>query len=202
MTLNVAVHNRFKDAFEQRCCRLIIEAYNTSIKEKIIQLDWNENDISAEIIKCANENPLRKKWRFFISSEAPIPKYIPKEKGFANKFPRIDIKFATFRQQDEYEYFFEAKNLKQGDSALKRRYIKTGIDSFVSGKYVNGSLVIYLLEGKAEEAIDSVNSLLIKDHREMEILCSHSYKCLDTFYQSNHPNIGILKHLLLDFTRI
>lgn len=61
MALSTTVYNKFKDAFEQKCCRLIIEAYQSFINEKIIQLDWNENDISSEIHKHIKENPLRKK---------------------------------------------------------------------------------------------------------------------------------------------
>ena len=76
----------------------------------------------------------------------------------------------TFISTYEYEYFFEAKNLKQNNSALKRRYINTGIDNFVSRKYANGSLIGYLLEGKIDETIKGINSLIVKDKRHTETL--------------------------------
>lgn len=206
MALNTTVYEKFRNAFEQKCCQLIIEAYQTSLTEKVIQLDWNENDISSELHRHITVNPLRKKWNFFTQVEAHIPnENIAKEKGFADKFPRIDFKLATFYRNDDYEYFFEAKNLKQNGKsgyALKRRYINTGIDSFVSKKYENGSLIGYLLEGKTDDTIKGINSLLEKDKRNSETLIFKSNKLIKTYYESNHSDIGILKHLIFDFTNI
>lgn len=193
----------YKKAFEQKCFWLIIEAYQTSLTEKVIQLDWNENDISSEIHKYIKANPLRLKWKVFSNVEAHIPnEKLPKEKGFADKFPRIDFRLTTFSKSEEFEYFFEAKNLKQNDSALKRRYIDTGINNFVSGKYKNGSLIGYLLEGKTDETINGLNSLLEKDNRNTEVLNIKSDKLLNAIYESNHSDIGTLRHLIFDFTNI
>jgi hypothetical protein len=203
MALNTTVYNKFRNAFEQRCFRLIIEAYQTSLTEKTIQLDWNENDISSELHKCIKANPLRLKWKVSTNVEAHIPnEKISKEKGFADKDSRIDFRLTSFILTYEYEYFFEAKNLKQNDSALKRRYIDTGINNFVSGKYENGSLIGYLLEGTTDETVKGINSLLEKDKRNTEVLNLKSDKLLKTIYQSNHSDIGTLKHLIFDFTNI
>jgi hypothetical protein len=202
MALNIIVYEKFKNAFEQKCFRLIIEAYQTAIIEKVIQLDWNENDISSELHRNIKENPLRVKWKVSTNVEADIPKKIPKVKGFADKFPRIDFRLSSFISTYEYEYFFEAKNLKQNDSALKRRYIDTGINNFVSQKYENGSLIGYLLEGKTNETVKGINSLLKKYQRNTEILNFKSNKFLKTYYESNHSDIGTLKHLIFDFTNI
>jgi hypothetical protein len=201
MALNTTVYEKFRNAFEQRCFQLIIEAYQTSLAEKVIKLDWNENDISSELHKHIRANPLRLKWKVSTNVEADIPKDIPKEKGFADKFSRIDFRLTSFMPY-EYEYFFEAKNLKQHDSALKRRYIDTGIDSFTSKKYANGSLIGYLLGGRTEETIKEINSLLMKDKRTKEFLKLNPGKSLKTIYESNHSDIGTLKHILFDFTSI
>lgn len=198
--LNTIVYEKFRDAFEQRCCRLIIDAYQISLSEKIIQLDWHENDISSELHRHIKENPLRLKWKVSTNVEANIPKDIPKTKGFSVKLPRIDFRLTSFISTYEYEYFFEAKNLKQNDSALKRRYINTGIDSFVSKKYENGSLIGYLLEGKTDDTIRSINSLLEKDKRNTETLIFKSNNLIKTYYESNHSDIGTLKHIIFDFT--
>lgn len=200
MALNTTISNRFRDAFEHRCFQLIVEAYQTSLAEKVIQFDWNENDISSEIHRHIKANPLRLKWKVSSNVEADIPKEIPKVKGFADKFPRIDFRLTTFSKSDEYEYFFEAKNLRQDDSALKRRYIETGIDNFVSGKYSNGSIVGYLLEGGIEDTIDGINSLLKKDKRSSEALYVKSDKRTNALFISTHLNIGVLKHLIFDYT--
>lgn len=200
MALNRTVYENFRNAFEQRCFQLIVEAYQISLTERIIQLDWNENDISSELHRHIKENPLRGKWKISTNVEANIPKEIPKVKGFANKFPRIDFRLTSFISTYEYEYFFEAKNLKQNDSALKRRYIDTGINNFVSKKYENGSLIGYLLEGEILETVAGINSLLEKDNRNAESLKLIDNKLLENYYASNHLSIGILKHLIFDFT--
>jgi len=198
--LNTTIYEKFKIAFEQKCCRLIIEAYQTSLTEQVIQLDWNENDISSELHRHIKENPLRLKWKVSTNVEADIPTNIPKVKGFSDTFPRIDFRLTSFISTYEYEYFFEAKNLKQNDSALKRRYINTGIDNFVSKKYENGSLIGYLLEGKTNETINGINSLLEKDKRNTETLIFKSNTLIKTYYESNHSDIGTLKHIIFDFT--
>ncbi|CAH0229391.1 hypothetical protein [Chryseobacterium sp. Bi04] len=203
MALNPEIILKAKAAFEQKCFQLLIDAYHICLTEKIIHLDWNENDISSEIHKSIKKNPLRKKWKVSTNVEADIPKDIQKVKGFADKFPRIDFRLTTFSKNEEYEYFFEAKNLRQNDSALKRRYISTGIDNFVSKKYENGSLVGYLLEGKTVNTINGINSLIIKDKRDSEILNPKSHKLLkESYFESNHSEIGILKHFIFNFTNI
>lgn len=200
MALNLIVREKARSAFEQRCFRLISEAYQASLTEKIILLDWDENDISSEVHKHIDANPLRLKWRVVSQVEAHLPADIAKEKGFAAKFPRIDFKLTAISQSGEYKYFFEAKNLKQNDSALKRRYIDTGIDNFVMGKYTQGSLVGYLLEGSTADTIAGINSLLKKDKRHSEALKAKSDRLAYALYTSSHSSIGILKHLIFDFT--
>lgn len=202
MALNIIVNEKFRNAFEQKCCKLIVDAYQMSLTDKVIKLDWNENDISSELHRHLKQNPLRLKWKVSTNDEAHIPKDIPKIKGFSDKFPRIDFRLTSIISIYEFEYFFEAKNLKQNDSALKRRYIETGINSFVSKKYENGSLIGYLLEGKENETINGINSLLEKDKRNSEILNQKPNKLLRSMYESNHSDIGILKHLIFDFTTI
>ena len=202
MALNTIVYTKFRNAFEQKCFQLIVESYETSLTEKVIQLDWNENDISSELHRQLKENPLRLKWKVSTNVEADIPKDIFKTKGFSDKFPRIDFRLTSFISTYEFEYFFEAKNLKQNDSALKRRYIDTGINSFVSKKYDNGSLIGYLLEGNVGETVKGINSLLVRDKRNTEILKLGSNNLLKSYFESNHSDIGLLKHLILDFTKI
>ena len=69
-------------------------------------------------------------------------------------------------------------------------------------QYENGSLIGYLLEGKLNETINGVNSLLQKNKRHSEMLYQKNNKQLNTYYESNHPTIGVLKHLIFDFTNI
>ena len=202
MGLNVNFNEKFRMAFEKKCFQLIIEAYQTSITETVVQLDWNENDISSELHTHIIANPLRAKWKVSTNVESHIANDIPKDKGFSNKYPRIDFRLTSFISKYEYEYFFEAKNLKENDSALKHRYIHTGINNFVSQKYSNGSMIGYLLAGHPTETVTGINSLLKKYKRDNEILDLKSNKLYKFYYESAHGEIGILKHLIFDFTQI
>ena len=194
------VSDKIKKAFEQKCFRLIIEAYQTSLNEKSIQLDWNENDISYELYEKIEGNPTRNRYQIHISPEFRISKNVPKVKGFADKLPRIDLKMSNFYSKQEFKYFFEAKRLKEKESDLKRSYINEGINRFTSKKYPLGCMLGYQLEGNADETVQGINSLLVKDKRQTEILNWKPNKLLKTYYESNHPDIGILKHLIFDFT--
>lgn len=199
-TLKASIFLNFQNKFEQRCIALFENAYQTSITNNIIELDFDENDITAVLHKYINENPKRRKWSIvtnienFIYDETIVP-----EKGFAAKFSRIDMRFTNISWlKNEYIYYVEAKNLKSKDSDLKRRYIDTGIDNFlVGGRYYkcDGLLVGYILEGTMYKCVDEgVNKLLKKDKRESEII----FYTKSNTYQSNHPERN-LKHLFFDF---
>lgn len=202
MALNISISSKFKDAFQEKCFSLLIAAYKTTLTEKKIQLNWDENDISTELHEHITKNEQRIEWH--ISSNVEAHKAtgnlgIQKVKGYSSKLPRIDFRFTTFQARNEYEYFFEAKRLKTKDSHLKRRYINTGINSFISGKYSNGCLIGYVLSGSVSSNISSLNSLLLKDKRESETLEHVTHPLHNSFYESHHKNLGSLKHLLLDF---
>lgn len=193
--------NDYKIAFEQKCFRLLFEAYQTSLVEKQYNLDWNENDFSVLLNHYIGQNPFSIKHQIFCKTENKNFKdNVELEKGYSDKLSRIDFVYSVFTKTAKLEYFMEAKNLKQNDSKLKRRYINTGIDSFITKKYENGCLVGYLLEGKLDETIKGINKLLEKDNRNSELLNSCSNKIVNSYYESNHSNIGILKHIMLDFT--
>ena len=50
------------------------------------------------------------------------------------------------------------------------------------------------------ETKNGINSLLIKDKRNSEVLNLESHNLINSYYESNHTKIGILKHLIFDFT--
>ncbi len=131
-TLNTSVFLRFQGKFQQRCFVLFNEAFNSSILNKCISLDFDENDITAILHNFIDKNPKRKGWEIVTNLENYIfDKNVVYAKGFASKFSRIDMRYTAFWQGEEFKYFVEAKNLKTTDSALKRRYIETGIDNFL-----------------------------------------------------------------------
>lgn len=198
------VKQAFENSFRFMCLQLLMEAYNYAIKNQTINLSWEENDITAELHKHIDENQSRLEWNGGIATN--VEHHIPndssdKEKGYAAKYPRIDLRYVTIYSAKEYKYFFEAKNLKQSCSKLRRRYISTGIDNFVKGKYSNGSLIGYLLEGEVKTAVAGINTLLEKDGRSAEIMKKKCCQTCNDSYESTHTPIGILSHYILDFKK-
>jgi hypothetical protein len=199
--LNTIVYEKFRNAFEQKCCHLIVEAYQTSMTEQLIRLNWNENDISYELYEKMEHNLKRvSKYKVHLSPEFRLPPKFLKVKGFADKLPRIDLRMSHFGLNQEFKFFIEAKRLKETDSKLKREYITEGMERFISEKYPMGIMIGYLLEGKTNETISGINTLLVKDKRNTETLIFKSNKLIKTYFESNHFGIGILKHLIFDFT--
>lgn len=195
----------FQSIFKERCIILFIEAYYVSISNNSISIDFEENDITAILQNYIDENPKRKKWEIFTNrEECQFDKSSTFSKGFAAKFPRIDMRFSKFWDEEEYKYYVEAKNLKAIDSSLKRRYVTTGIDNFLSGgKYENcdGLLVGYILEGSIENCKDGINKLLLKDNRQNEIINFNKVIINNQkIYESTHSQRNI-KHLFLNFNQ-
>ncbi|MFD2588554.1 hypothetical protein [Maribacter sp. 4G9] len=203
MGLNKVIVASFKRGFEEKCFQLITESYVSAMETKVIKLNWDENDITSELHEHIKENPIRLKWSIVTNVEQHLPKDdIEREKGFAAKLPRIDLRLVTINSSLEYEYHMEAKNLKEKDSGLKRRYIDTGINSFVSKKYENGCLLGYVLEGDLDNTVDGVNKLLKKDDRQPEFLKPKLYHLHDKYYESEHPDDMVIRHFMFDFTTL
>ncbi len=203
MGLNKVIVASFKRGFEEKCFQLITESYVTAVETKVIKLNWDENDVTSELHAHIKENPLRLKWSIVTNVEQHLPKDdITKEKGFAAKLPRIDLRLVTINSSLEYEYHMEAKNLKEKSSALKRRYIDTGINNFISGKYENGCLLGYNLEGTLHKTVYGINKLLKKDKREPEYLKEQENHLHDKYYESKHPDDFTIKHFMFDFTSL
>jgi hypothetical protein len=192
----------FKSSFETKCMKLLIEAYRTSIAEKEYHLDWNEDDFTDLLDHYITNNPARA--HDIISNKRECYLYddtTPKQKGFADSEKRIDLECSTFSSDKEYHQYFEAKRLKESDSYLYKRYIETGIDSFVSGKYPKGILIAYLVDGNMDNVVkNGINKLLINNNRKVEILSKVKIQIYDQYYESVHPHFGVLKHLMFDFT--
>jgi hypothetical protein len=202
MALNTIIQEKFRNEFEFKCFSLIIEAYQVTINEKIIQLDWNENDIAQELCEKLDCNPKRLQWFISATREFHLSTTINKKKGFADKLPRVDLRMSRITSKLEFKYFFEAKRLKENDSGLKRSYIDDGIDRFTTKKYPSGCMLGFLLQGNVNKTVEGINKLLIKDKRITQTLNSKKNDLYKDYFESKHIEIGILKHLIFDFTNM
>jgi len=199
--LNIKYANILRQQFEFRCLNLIIQAYQAAHISKTITPIFDEEDITEVLNNFLDDNPQRIDWQITTNTENRLRNdKTKKAKGFSKKAARIDLRFTTITSSMDYRYYMEAKNLKIKSSTLKRRYIKTGIDNYISTKYNDGFLVGYILQGDITKNIDGVNKLLVKDTRGAEIISLSPTK-ISGFdqYLSTHPTIEI-KHMFFDFT--
>ena len=191
----------YRRAFEDDCIELVVNAYNLAIVEKKYQTDWLENDFSELLCYYVNESQLSIDKGITCKTENKLFSNAENQtKGFADKLPRIDFVYFKIWKEQRFHYYMEAKRLKEKDSKLKRSYIKEGMQRYLSEKYPMGCMLGYLLEGNADETKNGINSLLIKDKRNSEVLNLESHNLIKSYYESNHSKIGILKHLIFDFT--
>lgn len=193
----------YRKAFEEDCIELIVNAYNVAVTEKKYQTDWLENDFSELLGHYANESQLSLDKRITCKTENKLLSETENQvKGFADKLPRIDFVYFKVWKKQRFQCYMEAKRLKEKDSDLKRAYINEGMDRYISEKYPIGCMLGYLLDGKTDETVNGINSLIIKDKRNTETLNLISNKLLKSYYESTHSDIGTLKHLIFDFTNI
>ena len=184
-----------------RCMQLVVMAYHKAVSCHAEIPTLEEEDITALLSRLIDDNPLRLDWNIVNNTEDRLrDDSVFPVKGFAKKSSRIDLRFTTINKAIEYKHYMEAKNLKLSDSTLKRRYITTGIDNFLSSKYQDGFLTGYILNGSASDNISGLNKLLIKDRRNVETLNIHVNKVYGhDCYISNHTGLRI-KHLFFEFT--
>lgn len=195
--LNSFLSSIFRQQFENRCIILAIGAYYTAIAQKSVSPSWDEEDITAQLSYHIEDDPSRLKFKIVINTEDRL-RLKSLSKGAAKKSSRIDLRFTTINSSKEYKYYLEAKNLRISDSSLKRRYISTGIDNFVSKKYNDGFIIGYVLDGSITDNILGINGLLIKDSRNTETILKSKVVNGFDIYNSTHALLK-LNHLFFDF---
>ena len=194
--------NQFKEAFEIQCIQLIVEAYRSSIADNKFETNWNENDFTDTLNSYISNNSVRLQWNIVNNREHYIYDSKGKSaKGFADSEDRIDLRLTTINSQQEFSYYFEAKRLKENDSSLQHRYIDTGIDNFKNNnKYPKGILLGYQVQGDISNTVNKICSMLCNSGRNDEVLIEKTFALYEHYYESNHPDIGTLKHLIFDYT--
>lgn len=205
----------FKGRFENDCISLLLDSYKSLRDSGRIMVENNENDITAQLVGFMKNNPRRNDLQISINRE----NYLDTQETYdgtasADESLRIDVKYSVWNSSIEHEYYMEAKNVGQQNwkkestgalvdaGKLRRRYIKTGIENFIMGKYPNGCLIAYVLQGSSANIVELINDLLKVEKKEKELLSrTNDYEC-DCHYISRHDNsaIPLLKHFFLNFS--
>ncbi len=202
--------------------KTLIEAYRAIIESNQYDLDWEEEQINQQLVVYMRKSKLRNKYQLTIGLERKLfnENELPIQNNNPKKLPRIDISITSwnFAQDKELEYFFEAKNLYENDFKQKvasqyiNRYIDTGIENFRIGRYYNGSIIGYILNGDTDKIINKLNIQLKKDRKNKNQATNHlssineqNYiKNFDYCYKSKHLTPSeeemSIKHIFLKFS--
>ncbi len=161
----------FRSAFHSWCHQAVIEGYREMAKDTNAGFsEWEEEDLSARLAKESQDLRWVKQKNIKI-----IPEYrLYDDKVYsgqkkAKSAGRIDFLFSSWNNDEDHDYFAEAKNLYDTDrrnagdaSKSKRYYINGGIKRFVSSAYPYGFLLGYVLRGEIDEMVSSLNKMIEK----------------------------------------
>ena len=213
--LNKLIASELYRCFCMNCISLIGEACDALKKDSKVSIDWEEENITANIKNHIEKNPSAIRQMIFVADEVRLyTTDILDGKKKSKNAPRIDLVLqGTWDNTHRINYYVETKILilrnckKTGRKSLisaigkQKRYIKTGIDNFCNGTYpVNGSMLGYILEGEYYEIVSKINTLLKKANREAEQLVNKPCTIvgIDACYSSVHTNFK-LDHFFVCF---
>lgn len=214
--LNKNIIRSFRTQFEGNCVQLLLESHKELLSKGTKLKEADENSVTVQLIGYMEKNPISHDYKIDITRE----KYIDSPDVYAgvedpDTSPRIDIRFMTWTSPEKFEYFFEAKNLYENDftksgnktalnaKSYQQRYIDTGIQNFIDGRYPHGCLVGYVLEGDSGRIADKINDLLKSSSRSTESLSKkNTFGKIQIQFESNHTgkHLSKLSHYFLNFT--
>jgi len=215
--INAQHRNSFTESFEMICHTVLISGYNMAIDDGKYDADWKENSFTNYLASFMRKHEYVEQYHILIKVQIQEDNNnLPIDENDPDKQPIIDLWLANwYHTKNANEYFIEAKNLSENDwqkksgstvdaSKQRGRYINTGIDNFVSGRYPFGCLVGYVVQGKAHNIVNKLNELLKKRRRKTEILIKNQFiHNFETCYISTHlisnRNSIHLKHIFLKF---
>lgn len=212
-TINSTITGKIKSLFEKRCVEMIEWACKTLKNQKTIDMDWGEENITANIFVLIHES--QKSIDYDIHPECEFPFYdedILNNKKKAKSAHRIDLVFQYNWQGHRFSFYMEAKNLIEMDvlktgrkrktkaSVILNRYIDTGIDHYVKKYYPFGCILGYVLIGSISGIIEGINTILEKNGRSDERL---QYRSGDEPWvrcESHHSSLAKpIEHYLFKF---
>jgi hypothetical protein len=175
MSLNSKNVRIAKEGFEYKCLFILIEGFQLMKAAKRYSIDWEEEQITAQLIHHIKHSPSRNKWRIHVEPEIRIyTEQIINGEKLPKEAAKIDLKMLSWQTKSEKEdlYHIEAKNLCENDwtkssgavvssSYQLNRYINTGISNFFSGYYPsNGCVCGYIFNGNNDNIINKLNIIL------------------------------------------
>ena len=209
MAKSIILKNTVNLSFELKCLKVLIQSYNTSIKFKDVNNNWEEKTFSSHLVSLMKKCDIAIKYDLIITKEEELE---DDEIDNGLKSPKeanpIDIRFHNIWLNLRLDYNIEAKNIsavewnklggsKVNASQQQTEYITKGIDRFLTGhfKEKNGCMLGYLVNGELDEVLNkinnkielqkSVNELIFFDEIKVETLQCNVYI---TYKSREHQN--------------
>jgi hypothetical protein len=166
------VRNITLNAFKFHCIEAIQVGYDKMRSEKRYHIDWEEDNLTICLIETINQTQFLGQFQISVNYQPPIyNEAMAFEGADPLKAPRVDFKFSKFFGPKERNYFAEAKNLSENNwiksadtsvnaSHYRARYIDTGIENYLSGRYPEGCLVGYVVNGNVANIVAGLNRLI------------------------------------------
>lgn len=212
MAKSIFLIKSINSSFELKCLDLLTKSYVLSITENLIFKDWEEESISAHIVKHLRSI----KNDFIINYEVPLfDEDVVNAKKRVKNSNRIDIFFQEkkFGQLNYLEYHVEAKNISSAEwkkangnkvnaSQQQTEYITKGIERFLTGHFKdkNGCMLGYIVNGKLDDLLLKINNKIELQKSRSEII---QFKSLiinnHEIYESIH-SLRNIKHLFFNYS--
>ena len=197
-TLFKDIVGSFHRSFENECFEILVYGYNELLKDPDFSLDWQETDISSQLVLYMRSLNISTKYKIDISSEYQINNKVL-SKGQAKKNPRIDIRMMNWSQKDKKSFYIEAKNLCQNNwtkstgtrvnsKTQTKAYVDEGVKRYIEEKYPYGCMVGYILNGHPDNITKNINSYINAD------ITLGPINSKSTFY--NHPYFYTSKNII------
>lgn len=175
--LNEKYKKGYWTVFKRQCHELVVRGYFELLKSELNYREWEEEDISAALYLEMDEIQEGEFQNITIVPEFRIyDDEIRHGLKKAKRADRIDFRFSSWNLKKDLRYFGEAKNLSEKTwnketnkarvdaSNYRSRYLKTGIERIVSGKYsaLPCFLVGYIVNGSANQNFENLNKHIQK----------------------------------------
>lgn len=156
------------------CLDAMCRGYERMVVDAQYDVNWEEDNLTVQLIEKMEQAGFLADHNIEVNPQRPIYNQEIIYKGKSPKSaPVVDFKMSKWYKNKLKHYYAEAKNLSNSNwskpdgsevnaSKYRARYIDTGIENFLSGRYPDGCLLGYVVQGEAASVISGINQLIQK----------------------------------------
>lgn len=216
--MNGRVNEKYRQGLKIHFALLCLDAlrrgYEQMVSDGQYDVDWKEDKLTAHLVEKTKLTGFLSPKQISINHQPPVySEEVIYGDDDPSEAPRVDFKFTKWYGRTEFDYYAEAKNLsatnwqkrdgsKVNASKYRVRYIDTGIENFLSGRYPEGCLLGYVVNGETEKIVEGINQLI--ELRQLipriGLIQKDNENLSPIFYQTEHlvgERIITIRHLFM-----